>query len=115
MVEKAQDIFALERSRYRGLYHVLQGVISPLDGVGPQDIKIQELLKRIKSRNIDEVVIALNPSVEGDATTMFMAQELEKLGVKVSRLARGVPAGASIDYIDDTTLCRALEERQKVM
>ena len=114
VVERPQDVFVLERSGFRGIYHVLHGVISPLDGIGPSDIKIPELAKKVKDFNVEEIVIALNPSVEGDATTLFIAKSVVGMAVRISRLARGVPAGASIDYVDDVTLSRALEERQEV-
>jgi len=114
VVERPQDIFVMERGGFKGSYHVLHGVISPLDGVGPSDIKLKELFERLDSCEVTELVIALNPSVEGDATTMYIAKHIAGRDIRVSRLARGVPAGASIDYIDDTTLCRAIEERQDV-
>ena len=110
VVERPQDVFVIERGDFNGRYHVLNG-----DGVGPDDIKLKELIERIKKERPQEVVIALNSSVEGDATTLYIAKLLGGLDVRVSRLARGVPAGASIDYVDDTTLCRALEERQDVI
>jgi len=115
VVQRPQDVFVMERGGYNGLYHVLHGIVSPLDGVGPDDIKLKELFERIRDNDINEIIIALNPSVEGDATTMFVAKSLTGTGVKVSRLARGVPAGASIDYVDDLTLSRAMEERQVVV
>jgi recombination protein RecR len=120
VVEKAQDVVVLEKSGYKGLYHVLKGLISPLEGVGPDDVTLAGLIKRINdSRHlghsgIDEVIIALSPSVEGDATTMYIAAELCRHNVRVSKLARGVPAGASIDYLDEITICRAIEDRQTV-
>jgi len=119
VVEKPQDVLTLEKSGYKGLYHVLKGLIAPLDGVGPEDIKIRELTMRIQKINltanpIKEVIIALNPSVEGDATTMYIANGLCRLNVRVTKLARGVPAGASIDYLDGLTLCRAIEDRQSI-
>ena len=114
IVQRPQDIFVLERSGFRGIYHVLHGVISPLDGIGPNDIKIPELIKKVKDFSVEEIVIALNPSVEGDATTLYIAKSVHDIKVRISRLARGVPAGASIDYVDDVTLSRALEERQEV-
>lgn len=114
VVERPQDIFVIERGGFRGTYHVLHGVIAPLDGIGPSDIKLCELFDRVRNGAVNELVIALNPSVEGDATTMYIAKSIHDLNVRVSRLARGVPAGASIDYVDDTTLCRAIEERQDI-
>lgn len=115
VLEKAQDVFIMERGDFNGKYHILNGLIAPLDGVGPDDIKIKELLARIKKENIKEVIIVLNSSVEGDVTTMYIAQMLNGFGVKISRLARGVPAGANIDYVDDTTLSNAIQERQDVV
>jgi recombination protein RecR len=115
VVERPQDVFVIERGDFNGRYHVLNGVVSPLDGIGPDDIKLNELIERIKKERPQEVVVALNSSVEGDATTLYIAKLLNGMEVRVSRLARGVPAGASIDYVDDTTLCRALEERQDVV
>jgi recombination protein RecR len=115
VVERPQDIFVMERGGFKGSYHVLHGVISPLDGVGPSDIRLRELFERLDSCEVTELVIALNPSVEGDATTMYIAKHIAGKNIRVSRLARGVPAGASIDYIDETTLCRAIEERQDVL
>jgi recombination protein RecR len=115
VVERPQDVFVIERGDFNGRYHVLNGVVSPLDGIGPDDIKLNELIERIKKERPQEVVVALNSSVEGDATTLYIAKLLNGMDVRVSRLARGVPAGASIDYVDDTTLCRALEERQDVV
>jgi recombination protein RecR len=114
VVQRPQDIFVMERGGFRGIYHVLHGVISPLDGIGPDNIKIPELVKRAKDFNVEEMVIALNSSVEGDATTLFIAKAVRDMNIRMTRLARGVPAGASIDYVDDVTLSRALEERQEV-
>ena len=114
IVQRPQDVFIMERGGFRGVYHVLHGVISPLDGVGPDDIKLPQLIKRIKDLGVEELIIALNSSVEGDATTLYIAKTVQGTNVRISRLARGVPAGASIDYVDDVTLSRALEERQEV-
>lgn len=115
IVQKPQDVFVMERGGFRGIYQVLHGVISPLDGIGPDDIRIPDLVRKVKDFNVEEIIIALNPSVECDATTLFIAKALQGVRVKISRLARGVPAGASIDYVDDVTLSRALEERQEVL
>jgi len=114
VVERPQDVFIMDRGGFRGCYHVLHGVISPLDGIGLSDIKLMELFDKLKNYEVKELVIALNPSVEGDATTAYIAKTVTSLGIKVSRLARGVPSGASIDYVDETTLCRAIQERQEV-
>lgn len=114
VVERPQDIFVMDRGGFRGCYHVMHGIISPLDGIGPSDIKLAELFERLKDGQVKEIVIALNPSVEGDATTSYIAKTVANMGIKVFRLARGVPSGASIDYVDETTLCRAIQERQEV-
>ena len=100
-----------------GLYHVLHGVIAPSDGIGPSDLKIAELLKRIRDSEveIDEVIVATNPNLEGDATSMYLARLLGPLGINITHLARGLPAGADLEYADDVTLNRALEFRQKVL
>lgn len=114
VVEDPRDVAALERTReYRGLYHVLQGVISPLDGVGPDDLRIKELLARIGPQ-VREVVLATNPDVEGEATALYLAKLLKPLGVKVSRLAHGLPVGADLEYADELTLVRALEGRREL-
>ncbi len=115
VVEEALDILALERTRrYKGLYHVLHGVISPADNVGPSDLKIQELLARLKDGTVKEVVLATNPNLEGEATAMYIHRLIGPLGAKVTRLARGLPAGGDLEYADDITLARALEGRQEV-
>ena len=115
VVEEPLDILALERAAaYRGLYHVLHGVISPMDGVGPEDLKVQELLSRLRSGDVREVIMATNPNLEGEATSMYIARLISPLGVKVTRLARGLPVGADLEYADNVTLARALEGRQEV-
>ncbi|HXG42245.1 MAG TPA: recombination mediator RecR [Dehalococcoidia bacterium] len=115
VVEEPLDVLAVERSgRYRGLYHVLHGVISPMDGVGPEDLKVGELLDRLRSGEVREVIVATNPSLEGEATAMYLARLLRPLGVRVTRLARGLPMGADIEYADDITIARALEGRQEL-
>lgn len=115
VVEEPLDILALERSRqYGGLYHVLHGVVSPMDGVGPDDLKLDELLARLKNGNVKEVIMATNPNLEGEATAMYVGRLLEPMGIRVTRLARGLPTGADLEYADDTTLARALEYRQDV-
>ena len=115
VVEEPLDILALERAAaYRGLYHVLHGVISPMDGVGPEDLKVQELLSRLRSGDVHEVIMATNPNLEGEATAMYIARLISPLGVKVTRLARGLPVGADLEYADNVTLARALEGRQEV-
>ncbi len=115
VVEEPLDILALERTgAYKGLYHVLHGVISPMDGVGPEDLKIQELLARLRSGQVREVIMATNPNLEGEATAMYISRLIGPPGVKVTRLARGLPVGADLEYADNVTLARALEGRQEV-
>jgi len=115
VVEEPLDILALERSgSYQGLYHVLHGAISPMDGIGPEELKIQELLARLRSGEVTEVILATNPNLEGEATSMYLTRLLRPLGVKVTRLARGLPVGGDLEYADDVTLTRAMEGRQEV-
>jgi len=117
VVEEPLDVQAIERTRgFVGLYHVLHGVISPSDGIGPEELKIAELLTRIRDVDTDvvEVIVATNPNLEGEATSMYLARLLQPLGLSVTRLARGLPAGADLEYADDVTLGRALEFRQQV-
>ena len=114
VVEDTNDVIAIEKVReFNGLIHVLGGVISPSDGIGPEQLHIKELLHRINS-DTKEVIIATNPSVEGEATSMYISKLLKPLGVKVSRLAYGIPAGGELEYTDDLTLMRALEGRQEI-
>lgn len=111
VVEEPNDVIALERTNeFRGLYHVLGGSLSPLDGIGPEEIKVKELLARI-SGEIAEVILAMNPNVEGEATTIYLTRLLKPLGVKVTRIARGLPVGGDLEFADDATLTRALEGR----
>ena len=117
VVEEPLDVLAIERTAgFRGLFHVLHGVISPADGVGPEDIKIAELLTRLRDTDteVTEVIVATNPNLEGEATAMYLARLLAPLEIRVTRLARGLPAGADLEYADDVTLGRALEFRQEV-
>lgn len=115
VVEEPLDILAVERTRgFHGLYHVLHGVISPMDGVGPDDLKIAELLTRLRAGNVGEVIMATNPNLEGEATSMYVSRLLTPLGVRVTRLARGLPMGSDLEYADDVTLSRAIENRQDV-
>jgi recombination protein RecR len=115
VVEEPLDILALERTgSYNGMYHVLHGVLSPMDGIGPEDLKVGELLERLKGGSVQEVVLATNPNLEGEATSMYLSRLLRPLGVKVTRLARGLPTGADLEYADDATLSRALEGRQEM-
>jgi len=114
IVEEPLDILAIERTRkYTGVYHVLHGVISPADGIGPGDLKIKELLSRIQNGDITEIILATNPNLEGEATAMYIQRLIAPLGIKVTRLARGLPAGGDLEYADEITLTRALEGRQE--
>lgn len=115
VVQSTKDIFAIEKTReYNGLYHVLHGVISPLEGIGPQDIKAKELLLRIGENDIEEVIMATNPTPEGEATAMYLGNLISPLGVKVTRLAKGIPIGADMEYIDEITLIKAFEGRNTI-
>jgi recombination protein RecR len=115
VVEEPFDLLAIERSReHRGRYHALNGVISPIEGVGPDDLKIRELINRLKTEPITEVIIATNPSVEGEATALYLAKILKPLGVEVTRIAHGIPVGGDIEYVDEITLGRALKDRKKM-
>ena len=114
VVEDPLDVLALERTGgYRGSYHVLHGVLSPIEGVGPEDLKIAELLARIAGGEVEEVILATNPSMEGDATAMYLQQQIEVPEVRVTRLARGLPVGGDLEYADQNTLLRALVGRQE--
>ena len=115
VVEEPLDILALERTRsFKGLYHVLHGVISPMDGIGPNDLKVRELLDRVGRGSIVEVIMATNPNLEGEATSMYVHRLLSPLGVRVTRLARGLPMGSDLEYADEMTLTRAIENRQEL-
>ncbi|MCR5021495.1 recombination mediator RecR [Ruminococcus sp.] len=115
VVESPQDITAIERTgEYKGVYHVLHGLISPINGVSPDDLKIKELLARINSGTADEVIMATNPTVEGDATAFYISKLLKPLGVKVTRLAFGLPIGGQLEYADEITLYKALENRNEI-
>lgn len=114
-VEEAPDIVAVEKTgEYRGMYHVLGGAISPIDGIGPDDLHIAELLDRIKQDGVKEVIVATNPNVEGEATAMYLARLIDPLGVEVSRIASGLPVGGDLEYADEVTLGRALEGRRRL-
>ena len=111
VVEEPSDVIALEKTHeYRGLYHVLGGALSPLDGIGPEDLKARELLERIIPE-VREVILAMNPNVEGEATTIYLSRLLKPLGVRLSRIARGIPMGGDLEFADEATLSRALEGR----
>ena len=115
VVEEPLDILAMERTRgFKGLYHVLHGSISPMEGVGPEQLKVRELLERLRDGAVQEVIMATNPNLEGEATAMYVSRLLQPLGVRVTRLARGLPMGGDLEYADDLTLARALENRQEL-
>ncbi len=115
VVEGVPDLVAVERTHeYRGRYHVLHGALSPLDGVGPGDLKVRELLLRLEQSPVEEVVLATNPDVEGEATALYLTKLLKPLGVKVTRIAQGVPMGGDLEYADQVTLARALAGRREV-
>jgi recombination protein RecR len=112
VVSGPEDLMALEKSgSFRGLYHLLHGVLSPLEGVGPKDLRIGELLSRLQGGKVKEVILATNPSVEGEATAQYLSQIIKPLGVRVTRIARGVPMGGDLQYIDQVTLSKSLENR----
>ncbi len=113
VVKEPKDVIALEKlHEFKGVYHVLHGVINPMEGIGPNDIRIRELLARIGEGGVEEVILATNPDVEGDATALYIAKLVKPLGVQVTRLSRGIPVGSEIEYADDVTLSRAFIERK---
>ena len=115
VVRDPRDVAAVERMHdYRGLYHVLHGVLSPMDGVGPADIRIRELLKRLQDADIKEVIIATNPDIEGEATAAYLARLIKPLDVRVTRIAHGVPVGSDLEYADEVTLSKAMEGRREL-
>lgn len=115
VVETPQDILAFERTKeYNGVYHVLHGLISPMDGIGPEELYIKELLARVNQGGVDEVIMATNPTVEGEATATYLARLLKPMGMKVTRLAYGIPVGGNLEYADEVTLYRALEGRSEL-
>jgi len=115
VVEEPLDVVAIERTRgYKGVYHVLHGAISPVDGIGPEDLRIRELLARVERQPVKEVLLATNPNLEGEATAMYLARLLAPFHVRVTRLARGLPVGGDLEYADEITLARALEGRQEM-
>lgn len=115
VVEDPSDLVAIERTgSYRGQYHVLHGVMSPLDGVGPEDLKIKELLARLTNGHVNEIIVATNPSVEGEATALYLTKIIKPLGVKLSRIASGVPIGGDLEYVDQVTISRAIEARREI-
>lgn len=113
IVEDPLDVLALEKSGYKGLYHVLHGVISPLENIGPDEIHIREILTRLKDGKVKEIILATNPTMEGEATAMYIQRLISPLGVKLTRIARGLPVGSDLEYADESTLSRALEGRKE--
>ncbi|MBR3458152.1 MAG: recombination protein RecR [Selenomonadaceae bacterium] len=115
VVEQPQDVAAMERMKdYRGVYHVLHGALSPLEGVGPEDIRIKELVSRLYGSDVKEVIMATNPNVEGEATAMYIARLLKPAGIKVTRIAHGLPVGGDLEYADEVTLSKAMENRREI-
>jgi recombination protein RecR len=115
VVEEPLDVLAIERTReFKGLYHVLHGAISPVEGIGPDDLRIRELLQRLDSHSVREVLLATNPNLEGEATAMYLHRLITPMGIRVTRLARGLPVGGDLEYADEVTLSRALEGRQEM-
>jgi len=112
VVEEPHDVLAIEKTNeFKGLYHVLGGALSPLDGIGPDELKIKELLQRISTSTIEEIILALNPNVEGETTTLYLSRLLKPLGIKVTRIARGLPVGSDLEFADEAPLSRAFEGR----
>ena len=115
VVEEPNDLLAVERTgEYRGRYHVLMGALSPLDGIGPEDLRVRELLARLEKDPVEEVILATNPNVEGEATAIYLAKLIKPLGPRVTRIARGLPVGGDLEYADEVTLSKALEGRREV-
>lgn len=115
VVEDAKDVLAMEKMReFRGKYHVLGGVISPMDGIGPDDIRIMELIARVRQGGVKEIIIATNPNIEGEATSSYIARLLKPLGVRVTRIAHGIPIGGNIEYADEMTILKAMEGRREL-
>lgn len=115
VVEDPSDVMAVERTHsFRGRYHILHGALSPLDGVGPEEIKITELIRRLEEGPVSEVIVATNASVEGEATALYLSKVIKPTGIRITRLASGIPVGGDLEYIDSSTLSRALEERREI-
>ncbi|KGA96134.1 recombinase RecR [Alkalihalobacillus alcalophilus ATCC 27647 = CGMCC 1.3604] len=115
VLQESKDVIAMEKMKeYHGLYHVLHGAISPMDGIGPEDIKVPELLKRLQSDEVQEIIIATNPTIEGEATAMYISRLVKPTGIKVTRIAHGLPVGGDLEYADEVTLSKAMEGRREL-
>lgn len=115
VVQDPRDVVAMEKTReFKGLYHVLHGAISPMEGIGPEDIKIKELLARLREGDVKEIILATNPNIEGEATAMYVSKLLKPLGIKTTRIAHGIPVGGDLEYADEVTLAKALEGRREI-
>lgn len=115
VVQEPKDIISIEKTKdYKGLYHVLQGVISPMEGIGPGEIRIKELITRLQQNDIDEVIIATNPTIEGEATAMYLSKLIKPAGIRVTRIAHGIPVGGDLEYADEVTLAKSFEGRHEI-
>lgn len=115
VLENAKDIIAMERSReYKGQYHILHGLISPMDNVGPDDIKVKELLNRLQDDEVKEIIVATNPTVEGETTALYLSRLIKPLGIKITRIAHGIPIGGDLEYFDEVTISKAMENRREI-
>lgn len=115
VVQDPKDVIAMEKTReFRGMYHVLHGAISPMEGIGPESIKIKELIVRLQKTHVDEVILATNPTIEGEATAMYISKLIKPAGIKVTRIAHGIPVGGDLEYADEVTLSKALEGRREI-
>ncbi|HJV45220.1 MAG TPA: recombination mediator RecR [Bacillota bacterium] len=115
VVQEPKDLIAMEKTKeFRGLYHVLHGAISPMDGIGPEDIRLPELLNRLKDEQVTELILATNPNIEGEATAMYISRLIKPFGIKVTRIAHGLPVGGDLEYADEVTLTKALEGRREI-
>jgi recombination protein RecR len=115
VVETPGDVLRIERTGFRGVYHVLGGTLSPLDGIGPQDLRIAELFERVIGGTVSEVILAISPTTDGDTTALYLIRELKERGINVSRIARGVPVGAELEHVDEVTLTSAIEARTRIL